>query len=159
MLHGDEWDQVLADYVEGTLPPGKRRRVDEHLAFCPECVAAVAAALTGREALLRADHEPAVAGDASSFLAGVERRVARAEAAKGTSPPPVRALRRGFPGRRAGALCGADQVRPAAWFLLSLPALGAALNPRGPLLLTALAGLALGTVLEYATLREAASDD
>ncbi len=28
----------LLDYVEGALPPHERRRFDEHLSVCPDCV-------------------------------------------------------------------------------------------------------------------------
>jgi anti-sigma factor RsiW len=34
--------KLLLDYVEGTLEPGKRRKLDAHLADCPECQAFLA---------------------------------------------------------------------------------------------------------------------
>ena len=30
--------QFLDDYTEGNLPPDERRRFEEHLAACPQCV-------------------------------------------------------------------------------------------------------------------------
>jgi anti-sigma factor RsiW len=29
--------EIITDYVEGTMPPDKRQRFDEHLAVCPGC--------------------------------------------------------------------------------------------------------------------------
>jgi anti-sigma factor RsiW len=31
--------RLLADYLEGQLPPGLRQELDEHLQKCPRCVA------------------------------------------------------------------------------------------------------------------------
>jgi anti-sigma factor RsiW len=30
--------ELVTDYLEGTLPPGERRRFDEHLQLCDGCV-------------------------------------------------------------------------------------------------------------------------
>jgi anti-sigma factor RsiW len=155
MPHGDDWDLLLAGYVDGSLSPSARRRVDEHLAGCPECLEDVAAALEGREALLKAAGMPAARGDFDSFLAGVERRAARG----GAEETVIRPQPAGPFARLLTALGGADQVRPAAWFLLSLPVLGALLNPRGALVITAAIGLLLGALLEYALTWEVTSHD
>ena len=29
--------QVINDYIEGVMPPGDRKRFEEHLAVCPGC--------------------------------------------------------------------------------------------------------------------------
>ena len=42
---------LLADYVDGTLPAAERRRVDSHLASCKLCAAEVEDATKGRSAL------------------------------------------------------------------------------------------------------------
>ena len=42
---------LLADYVDGTLPAAERRRVDAHLASCKLCTAEVEDAAKGRSAL------------------------------------------------------------------------------------------------------------
>jgi anti-sigma factor (TIGR02949 family) len=34
--------ELLSDYLEGTLQPGKRARVRAHLETCPECMAYLA---------------------------------------------------------------------------------------------------------------------
>ena len=38
----NELVELVTDYMEGTLPPGKRARFDAHLSECPDCVEYVA---------------------------------------------------------------------------------------------------------------------
>ena len=38
MIYCQECVDLLADYLEGTLPPVQREQLEEHLSFCPPCV-------------------------------------------------------------------------------------------------------------------------
>lgn len=151
MLHRDAWDALLAEYVEGTLPPARARVVARHLAECAECRAGVELARMGSTAL-QALPAPAAGDSTADFLAAVERRAARHTAALGASPP--RPRRTGPVPAALQALAGADQARPVAWMLLASPALGFILAPGAATLAIAAAGLALGALLDYAITAE-----
>jgi len=38
MIYCQECVDLLADYLEGTLPPSQREQLEEHLSYCPPCV-------------------------------------------------------------------------------------------------------------------------
>lgn len=58
----DHPDELLAEYVDGTLGPEARGRVEAHLAGCVRCRDEVAMAREGREALAALPELPAPAG-------------------------------------------------------------------------------------------------
>lgn len=159
MRHGEEWDLRLAAFAEGTLSPADRRMVAGHLKRCTECRNALAAAEAGHGALARweplhgqvASPETAAPAD---FLAAVERRAARAALAE----CPQQSVRRPAPGwLRVWA--GSDQMRPAAWFVLALPLLGALLHPGPTAVAIAAASLGLGATLEFLMTWEVSQHD
>ena len=38
MIYCQECVDLLADYLDGTLPQPQREQLEEHLSFCPPCV-------------------------------------------------------------------------------------------------------------------------
>lgn len=152
MQHDERWAALLVEYVDGTLSPARARQVTGHLAVCAACRAGVEATRAGALALRSAPPPPATTDSTADFLAAVERRAARQLAARGASaaqPGPRSALAAAL-----RALGSAEQARPAAWLLLSAPALGFSLAPGGLTLAIAAAGLALGALLDYAMTTE-----
>ncbi|HWI62443.1 MAG TPA: zf-HC2 domain-containing protein [Symbiobacteriaceae bacterium] len=152
MVHDEAWELLLAEYVEGTLAPGARARVEQHLAACERCRADVALASA---AVVRSD--PPFSGDDAAFLAAVERRAERTLAAGGAAAPgpqiaPWKAA--------AGALLAhSTQARPAFWFFCSLPVFGLFSGPTPALLAMTAAGLVLGFLMEYLVTWEASRHD
>jgi predicted anti-sigma-YlaC factor YlaD len=78
-IERDEYDlpcaalvEMVTDYLEGTLPPALRARVEEHLAICPGCVSVLEQVrevvhLTGR--LTEVDVEAMPPGDRAQLTA------------------------------------------------------------------------------------------
>lgn len=154
MLHDEAWELQLAAYVDGTLSPRQRRRVEEHLSGCAECAAAVTFARAGA-ATVAGDALAEAPSDAADFLGAVHRRAERQLAAGGVVES---APRRPKAGWRA-ILSDPTQVRPAFWFLLSLPALALMHGPQTLLIAVAAGGMALGFLMEYALTWEASHHD
>ena len=52
---------LLSDYIDGSLPPGRARELEDHLAICPPCVEFVESLRTTRAAAgaLREESIPA----------------------------------------------------------------------------------------------------
>lgn len=156
MVHDETWELMLAAYVDQTLDPGRAQKVEAHLASCPACAEAVSVARMGMEAFGGMTVASAgVREDDAAFLAEVERRAARSLAGTGAS-----ATHAG-PGWRGAltALGDATQVRPALWFVFSLPVYGVYMSPSPGLLALAAVGLCLGFLMEYASTWEASRHD
>ncbi len=136
MMHDEAWELVLLSYVDGDLEPARRAEVEAHLAGCAACQAEVAAV---RASLGLVEPVTLAEPSAGAFLAGVERRAARAAVI--LRPEPRR--------RWWSALLDRDQLEPVRWFLFGLPALGALLFPDLRAVGVAATSLALGAILEY----------
>lgn len=61
--------EVVADYLEGALPPGDRLRFDYHLAFCEDC----RAYLDQLRTVIRVAGRPAVDAVPPETMAGLLR--------------------------------------------------------------------------------------
>jgi anti-sigma factor RsiW len=62
-------DELLADYVDGTLPAAQRADVEAHLASCARCREEVSLASAGRKALRSAGDVPVPSGIADRAIA------------------------------------------------------------------------------------------
>ncbi len=69
-----EWEHLLAEYVDGTLPPDERARVNAHLAACPACAAEVAAVQRLTPVLHTLPDAPPPHGLADAVFAKTTRR-------------------------------------------------------------------------------------
>lgn len=123
-------DDLLGDYLLGTLPDADARWMRAHIATCPTCQAELAALLPAVQALPFAAPEPPVArGDGVWYR--IEQSILRDNAgAVAPAPAPI-PLRRDHDARR---FSGRQWLLVAALMLLSLiggTVLGQALPPFG----------------------------
>lgn len=159
MPHDENWELLLAEYLDQTLPAALRQQVEAHLAECPACredLSAARAALNLPEPATLAPIPPA-----APFLEAVVRRADRAAVANGTAPQlhPRRGLVASLMTRLAENLAERDQAGPVIWFLLSLPIMGALYAPDMRAVVLAAGCLSLGALIEYLVTKEVLMHD
>jgi|GEM_PF-3465370 len=154
MRHDENWELLLAEYIDGTLSPADLRQVEAHLTACPICREGLAAARSGQATLASALPVGAIP-ETGDFLEAVERRADRA--ALSTGSPEGQAP--SWSQRLLARLGGPEQAAPAFWFLLCLPVLALAQAPGRLLIGPAVIALCIGLAIEYASTSEAVYHD